>query len=342
MEDRDVAQPSDAIFKALEQVWLKGTAPAESLPDDLRTNDQLERLIEEMLAVQRMVLALANGDLSQSLKIKGTVAGALKALQANLRHLTWQTQMIAQGDFSQRVDFMGEFSESFNTMVRNLEDARAHLRQREMELTRANTQLHAEIAERERAEEALRQANNLLQTQLDEIKALQAQLREQAIRDPLTQLFNRRYLQETLERELASAKREGYALAVILLDIDHFKQINDAHGHHAGDLMLQALADLLRNNTRQMDVACRYGGEEFVVIMPGAPRDAAYVRVEQLRVAFERLRVQDGTLALQATISLGIAVFPQHGATSDELLRAADDALYAAKAAGRNRAVVAH
>ncbi len=342
MHEHDVSPSLDAILQAVENAWTKGAAPAESSRADPATDDRLKKLIEEMLAVQRMALALANGDLIQPLQVKGTMAGALKTLQANLRHLTWQTQMIAQGDFSQRVDFMGEFSESFNTMVQHLEDARTHLRQRETELTQANAQLHAEIVERQHAEEALRRANELLQTQLDEIKILQAQLREQAIRDPLTQLFNRRFLQETLTRELACAEREECILAVILLDIDHFKQVNDAHGHQAGDLMLQALADLLRNNTRQMDVACRYGGEEFVVVMPGAPFDAALVRAEQLRAKFERLRIVSNSVTLQATISLGVAAFPQHGKTSDELLRVADDALYAAKAAGRNRAVAAN
>lgn len=340
MNDHDTSQAIADLLQTVEHVWAKGTVPSEPLPLDAATNNRLGKLLTEIVAVQRLALTIANGDLSQPLQVKGAMAGAIKTLQANLRHLTWQTKMIAQGDFSQRVDFMGEFSESFNTMVQNLEDARAHLRQREIELTQTNAQLHAEIVERERAEEALRQANEHLQTQLAEIQALQVQLREQSIRDPLTRLFNRRYLQETLERELASAQRDHTALAVILLDIDRFKQINDAHGHQAGDLMLQSLADLLWNQTRQMDVACRYGGEEFVVVMPVASLDAARSRAEQLRAHVEQLRVEYDTLCLQTTLSLGVAAFPQHGATSDELLRAADDALYAAKAAGRNRVVV--
>jgi diguanylate cyclase (GGDEF)-like protein len=321
MNDNNPAKLNEDILEIIEHVWAKGVELSHTLPADSENDARLKKLITEILAAQHQALAMANGDLSHTFKIKGTMAGALKTLQANLRHLTWQTQMIAQGDFSQRVDFMGEFAESFNTMVHNLEEARTRLKEREM---------------------ALRQANTQLQNQIEEIQCLQSQLREQAIRDPLTQLFNRRYLQETLERELASAQRDLASLAVILLDIDHFKLTNDTHGHHAGDLMLQSLASILRDNTRQMDVACRYGGEEFVIVMPGAPLDAAEVRAEQLRVQFERLSVTYDSFILQATISLGVSAFPRHGSTGDALLHAADDALYAAKAAGRNRVVIAN
>jgi diguanylate cyclase (GGDEF)-like protein/PAS domain S-box-containing protein len=197
-----------------------------------------------------------------------------------------------------------------------------------------------DITERERAEEKLRQANERLRTQLTEIESLQVSLREQATRDSLTGLFNRRYLEETLERELARATREGHPVSLVMMDIDHFKGLNDAFGHKAGDLVLEALGKMLRAQTRHGDVACRYGGEEFVIVMPGAPLDVARQRAEQWRKAFNTSRVDYAGQGLQATISVGVAAFPDHGTTSEEMLRVVDDALYAAKSAGRNRVIV--
>jgi diguanylate cyclase (GGDEF)-like protein/PAS domain S-box-containing protein len=193
--------------------------------------------------------------------------------------------------------------------------------------------------EQERAAQ-LHLANERLQAQIVEIEGLHAQLREQAIRDYLTGLFNRRYLAETLERELAQAARDHAPLSIVLMDIDHFKNVNDSFGHKAGDVVLQALGHLLHTHTRQGDIACRYGGEEFVVVMPGASPEAARRRAEGWRTAFEATRIPFGAAEVQVTLSLGIAAFPLHGHAADELLRFADQALYIAKSEGRNRVVI--
>jgi len=197
-----------------------------------------------------------------------------------------------------------------------------------------------DITERKKGELEIHRLNQLLQAQLAEIEALQASLREQAIRDPLTGLFNRRYLEETLERELARAERQGQPVGIIMMDIDHFKSTNDTFGHEAGDLMLRVLGDMLLAESRRGDIACRYGGEEFLVILPGASLDTARRRAEQWRADFETLRVAYSGSALQGTLSLGVVAFPHHGRTRDDLLRAVDKALYAAKSAGRNCVVV--
>jgi diguanylate cyclase (GGDEF)-like protein/PAS domain S-box-containing protein len=193
--------------------------------------------------------------------------------------------------------------------------------------------------EQERADE-LHQANERLQAQIVRIEALQAQLREQAIRDYLTGLFNRRYLAETLDRELAQAIRDRAALSVVLMDIDHFKKINDTYGHRAGDMTLQALGNLLHAQTRHGDIACRYGGEEFVVVMPGASAEGAYRRAEAWRQSFEAEPIAVGAQTIHTTLSLGIAAYPAHSHLAEELLRLADQALYLAKSEGRNRTVV--
>jgi diguanylate cyclase (GGDEF)-like protein len=175
-----------------------------------------------------------------------------------------------------------------------------------------------------------------LQSQLIEIGTLQSKLRSQAIHDPLTDLFNRRYLDETLDRELARASREKYPLCVVMMDIDHFKLMNDTHGHEAGDLVLKALAKTLTSRNRRGDFACRFGGEEFVVVMPNITIDTAFRRAEELRKALNSLSVPFENYRLTITISMGIACYPANGEDRDSLLRAADRAMYAAKKAGRD------
>jgi diguanylate cyclase len=187
-------------------------------------------------------------------------------------------------------------------------------------------------------ESALQQANTALQKQLDENESLHARLRDQANRDPLTGLYNRRYLDSTMERELARCKREGHPLTLMLIDIDHFKSINDTYGHQAGDEVIKALANLLQ--TRASDVVCRYGGEEFLLLMPNIPQDVALERAEFHRKSFEASSIIFGEFRIQATLSTGIATYPGHGTSSEELLRCADQALYRAKLDGRNRVVL--
>lgn len=179
-----------------------------------------------------------------------------------------------------------------------------------------------------------------LQLQLAEIESLQANLREEAIRDALTGLFNRRYMDEIFERELSRAKRQGFPVSIVMLDIDHFKQLNDTFGHKAGDIMLQKIGEMLKAQTRREDIVCRYGGEEFVVILPGATADVAVLFAERWRLSFQSIEMNYADKSLQATLSAGVAAFPRHGESRDELLQQADKALYNAKETGRNRVVL--
>lgn len=170
-----------------------------------------------------------------------------------------------------------------------------------------------------------------------EVQALQGKLREQATHDALTGLYNRRYLEETLGRELILAARHGHPVSVIMCDLDHFKAINDRYGHLGGDEVLRTFGDLLQRQIRGSDISCRYGGEEFLLVLPQMPLEYAIERAEQLRIAIAAAPVTYGASPIAVTGSFGVAAFPRDGQTADELIAAADCALYAAKAAGRNR-----
>lgn len=170
---------------------------------------------------------------------------------------------------------------------------------------------------------------------------LQETLRHQAIRDPLTGLFNRRYMEESLERELSRAKRHNTTLGIIMLNIDHFKRFNDTFGHTAGDSVLRELGAFLQSHMRGEDIACRYGGEEFMLILLDTPLSVVQQRAEGMREAIHSLPVRHHGQSLGSiTCSFGIAMFPHQGTTAEELVRAADIALYQAKAQGRNKVVV--
>ena len=167
-------------------------------------------------------------------------------------------------------------------------------------------------------------------------------MRELSVRDHLTRLFNRRYLEETLDREIRRSLRSHYTIGIIIFDVDHFKEINDGWGHAAGDVVLQQLGQLSLTAIRGGDIACRYGGDEFVLVLPEASLDVTRERAEYLRIEARRLQEEYNSQRVKSfTISLGVAIYPDHGSTGDEVLRSADKALYRAKSEGRDRVVVA-
>ncbi|MGH9171007.1 MAG: sensor domain-containing diguanylate cyclase [Acidimicrobiales bacterium] len=171
---------------------------------------------------------------------------------------------------------------------------------------------------------------------------LRLSLRNQSIRDPLTNLFNRRYMEETLTREISRAQRNCEPVGVLQIDVDHFKPFNDSHGHEAGDSVLKALGGLFLSVFRGADVACRYGGEEFTVILPGSSLEATEARAIELSRLVAVTPIPFRSIQLDPpTLSVGVAVFPAHDTTVPGLLRVADAALYAAKANGRDQIVCA-
>ena len=197
-----------------------------------------------------------------------------------------------------------------------------------------------DISDRKWLEHDLTYANESLKNQLIEIEHLRLELQEQAIRDPLTNVYNRRFLMDVMERDLAQAARNENPTSVVILDIDFFKQFNDTYGHRCGDFVLQYITKFMGDRIRRGDVLCRYGGEEFVIFMPNAPIDVAYQRAESLRDELANAFIEYEGLHLKTSFSAGVAGFPIHGSTSDTLLNAADKALYQAKNSGRNKVIL--
>lgn len=182
-------------------------------------------------------------------------------------------------------------------------------------------------------------SNNLSLT-LSNLK-LRETLKNQAIRDPLTGLFNRRYMEESLEREISRANRQQIPVGVMMIDIDHFKHYNDTYGHKVGDLILSELGKFFQRNIRKEDIACRYGGEEFVIIMAGASKDITLKRAEYIRQNVKNIEIiGEGTIVTNITLSIGVSIFPEHGTSVNEILYSADFALYKAKKEGRNKVVL--
>lgn len=177
-----------------------------------------------------------------------------------------------------------------------------------------------------------------LQKALDESDKLREELRREAIRDHLTGLFNRKFMEEFIEREIKRATRSNENFGVIIFDIDYFKNINDTYGHQVGDVALKKIGKTLLNTIRRCDIACRYGGDEFLLVLPETSLKDTILTAEKIRLAVKELSWAINEIQLSISISLGVAEFPRHGSLMTELIQQADTALYKAKTTGRNRA----
>jgi diguanylate cyclase (GGDEF)-like protein len=281
-------------------------------PRGARSRDEEFAELRDALAeIRRFVTELAAGDLRAEFSVRGPVAGPLKSLSSSLKHMTWQAKEIAAGDLSQRIDFLGEFSVAFNDMAERLDITLSELRSRERELSDAN----------------------------ESLQTAHAQLLEQATHDPLTGLLNRRTLSERWTVETARAHRNGQPIAVMVADLDKFKEINDTCGHEGGDKVLTVFADTLTAQLRVSDVACRIGGDEFLVLLPGTSLVDCLHAANRIRDSFATADLGPSLSACVHTASFGIAEYPMHGGTLEAVIRAADAALYRVKGEGRNRVV---
>jgi diguanylate cyclase (GGDEF)-like protein len=452
-------QTPDLVWLEVMRVALMYNRAPEKWPEAGGNSPGWRELVENILAIQRQLLVMAQGDLSGELFIRGWWAGILKTLQANLRHLTWQVQQVAAGDLTQHVDFMGEFSEAFNLMTDNLRRALEGERQQHLldtalrdtaaalnsamglnevfdvlldnlgrlvpfdlaalllisEDQRVNT---TRCASSERLpNSALREcpeipellANLLQQMQdnpqplwvataetlpgaelmpwansflgapilikknvvgylclwstvqayytLEHSQRLEAfadqaaiaidkarlfeQIRRQAITDPLTGIANRRHFFALAEEEFERSGRYGNALTFLMVDIDNFKAINDQAGHQAGDAVLKAVVDLCVGSLRSCDLIGRYGGEEFVIMLPQTSKTEAVKVAERLRQNVANATFSLPVGLMHVTVSIGVVQLLADGASLLTLLERADRAMYIAKMTGRNRVQVA-
>jgi len=211
-------------------------------------------------------------------------------------------------------------------------------------LDRLNAQLDRRISERDARLEVVRSAlDQEIKKRLwaeQELTQANHRLKDQVMHDGLTGLYNRRYLEESLGREESRARRSGRSLGVMMIDIDDFKRFNDTLGHAAGDAVLRAMGEYLLTAARGEDIVCRYGGEEFVLVM-STPHGTVLHRAEKLRQGVQQLGIEyEGRLVGPITISIGIGIFPDHANNVETVLRVADAAMYRAKESGRNRVVV--
>lgn len=302
------------------------------LPEQYAAVDSAQTLYATLRELRNFLYAASNGDLSGQVPLRGYVGGTLKTLQANLRHMTWQTKMVASGDFSQRVEFMGEFSESFNAMVLQLDRTLQDLVAKKTELSQANEDLLKEISMRKETEATLRKT--------------QEELQRLAMTDALTGLFNRRHFNQVAVEEVSRALRYQRPLSVMVFDIDFFKRINDTFGHRSGDEMLAMIARLTREVLRTTEIPARWGGEEFIVLLPETPAAAAAAVAERLRHKIEEAALPSGRGPIKVTASFGVSdVIDRRDTRVDdqllsEFISTADRAMYASKTSGRNRVTV--
>jgi len=301
MEMAGCASPTEAIVRAIYDIILF-KEPKEDVPDIVSGSGQYGRLKEDVGGICDFLLAMANGDLSKHLAVKGYLAGVLKMFQSHLRQLAWQARMVSRGDFTQRVNFMGEFSDSFNLMVEQLD-----------------------LAKKRQAES-------------------EENYRLLAVTDSLTGLPNRRHFFEAASSEFARAKRYNKTFSIIMMDIDHFKKINDEYGHHAGDIVIQTVAQHLQKAMRGADILGRYGGEEFVALLPETTAREAHAVAERIRGGIQVSGVQTSAISIKVTASFGVSCFDSsidRFLDIKEVIDRADKALYEAKHSGRNRVAVA-
>lgn len=398
-------QIAAALEAALENLLQNKPIGELALPPAYRGVTDALLLLERQLAeVGEFTVHLAGGEIDSAPPGRSNcLAGGLKQLQAHLRHLSWQTQCVAQGDYDQSVDFMGEFSHAFNSMIKQLKEREGRIKSQQefmqrlfdrlepifvvseedtSEIIYANSQARKafsmneespslfirqalELAGEEGEREMLDidtgrwysvETGKLPWSEVDDailffcmditcMKERQSSLEEAANTDTLTGLYNRRALESSFTTLWDACMQANKPLSVLMFDIDFFKKYNDTYGHLQGDRCLAAFAKILNvSAARSSDVIARYGGEEFVVLLPFTEREHALEVAERIRKAASELKVMlpapgKGDVETTITVSGGVSSFTpgQEGYIPEDLLHRADEALYAAKAAGRNR-----
>ncbi|MDR2075596.1 MAG: diguanylate cyclase [Desulfovibrio sp.] len=333
MDKADDRRNDEILSLALDHVaklLTAGSVPA--VPASLEDNAQLIFLHDYLVRLRAVLTHFASGDFSPAITDRGVTSGSLKALQANLRHMVWQVKQVAEGDFSQRVQFLGEFSDSFNSMVVQLDAALTAMKKKEEDLTAVSNQLKDEVLERNKALRALERS--------------EAEFRYLAEHDPLTGVLNRRSFFGLAELELRRNAMAAAPCSLALLDVDHFKRFNDTYGHLEGDKALRHVAFHGKNSLRQSDVMSRFGGEEFLFLFPHVDLPQGSTAANRIRQAIaDNPVVLDSGEEIPITASIGVVrILPNAEENVTRILMraisAADQALYEAKQTGRNKVVI--
>ena len=297
-------EPSlDMVINHLYRIVVIPAAKEEDFPAEFAKYPKLRELHTMLWGIRKLAYSMSNGELDYTTRERGFVVGALKSFQSNLRHLTWQSQRIASGEYNHRVNFMGDFSAAFNQMAEQLG-------------SKINTLTH-----------------------------MSEEYKDLSHKDPLTGLYNRNALYLFAERLLGSESGMSLPSTLIMADIDKFKHLNDTYGHLCGDAVLRSFASKLTSLLRPEDICCRYGGEEFVLLLPETPIAAGLNITERIRAAVEENSVTFEDKILRITASFGLSEiggvppgmnFQEH---LDSRLHVADSNMYKAKQSGRNRVV---
>lgn len=285
--------------------------------DNLNLANMLNQLILFMREIHDFIIPLSKGELTEiKISRKNFLASPFKELHSRLIHLTWQANQVANGDFNQRVDFMGDFSEAFNNMIVSLDNKDKTLKKKIGELEKALSHI-------KKTEKALRKSEK--------------KFRELSIIDNLTLLYNSRHFYNQLKMEIDRANRYTDPMTIILLDVDNFKAFNDTYGHIEGDQVLVRLGQVIKRCLRKIDSAYRYGGEEFVIILPVTACEDGVIIAERIRAEFkkENFSTLPGTDA-HMTLSLGVSQYiPMEEMKG--FVRRADQLMYQAKKNGKDR-----
>ncbi len=320
------AVSAEAVVRHIRQL-LFGLKPPPPAPE-IQKVDGLPEIHNHLMEIRRQLEAFSKGEFSTEITVRGYLAGSLKSLQANLRHLVWRMRRVEEGDLNQRADFMGEFSSAFNKMVRQLDEALGALRQKEEELVVLARELESEVERRGAALAALQESE-------ENFKYL-------AEHDPLTGLLNRRSFFARAEMERARDSIMDRQSAIALMDVDHFKRFNDTHGHPNGDIALRHIARLGAESLREADIMGRYGGEEFIFLFANSSLEKVVNAAERIRRRIGASPVKLADREVYLTASFGVTAIPSDLPAKPDLnvmqfaVGLADSALYQAKEDGRN------
>lgn len=288
-------------------------------------------MLRYLSEIQTHLVHIARGEISTATPLQGYTGNILKQLQANLHQVINNAHRLTVGDFSGHAGDMGEISESLETMGKALQSALLRLEQQKKDLTELSENLRREIDARIAVEENLR--------------CEQLRLQKLASTDPLTGLANRRYFFQLALREFERIRRTGSHASLAMLDIDHFKELNDSLGHAAGDKALTLIAKLISGVIRPYDIVGRYGGDEFIFLFPETSSEMTHVILERLRAAVEKANISAGKGYPNITVSIGLTELRTDlacgNAALDQAIIRADEALYKAKDISRNHICIA-